>query len=340
MKDRISNKGRGKKPWMPLYTADLITDRAVCRCSFETRGVWVWMLCAAWKEEVRGTLPGDMDELAGVTLVPIQILTNAVKELGIHGVFSRGRDDEFVGHDLPPDAIVNRRMYGEWRLEQMKIKAGRKGGKKSAEMRRQNADDSRNIGIERFPSRGPTEAQAESKQKASTARAHKPTIINGIQTGAPSTPPNRDPSTPRSTPLFESSDKSRKCNNAEAFRSNPRGGLPGEPVPISSVPISDALGDFQSTPLLARIAAVTGEQDPRWMSWFEAALEVMERFGGYNAALDIITRAEESADLIIRKVKGFGVLKHPGKFLVAKFLEWGRETRNTMPETPAAKGKS
>jgi len=168
----ISNKSRGKMPWLPLYTADLITDSAVCRCSFETRGVWVWMLCAAWKEKVRGTLPGDMDELSSIAFVPIQILSTAVKDLEIHGVFSRGRD--FDGHGLPPDAIVNRRMYGDWRLEQMKVKAGRKGGKASAEKRR---------------------IQAKAQQNASNARTPNDAQVIGLDPTTPSTAPSKGTST-------------------------------------------------------------------------------------------------------------------------------------------------
>ena len=330
MTNRITNKRPGKQPWMPLFHSDLRTDEKVLRCGWAARGVWVFMLCAAWKEKPRGVLPGDVAELAGIIGGQIPDVSKAIKELEFHDVFSRGH--EFEGHNLPPDAIVNRRMYGDWYESKTKAESGRKGGLATAKKRQKSPAKPRVYHPQHTASKRQAKGRQDPRQNSS-----KKTTGNAVSTqGLTTEPPKQTPKQTPSAPLYESSDIRSIEQNAEAFRSSSQGDYQGQPVPISDVPIFAAFGDFQSN-LLERIRVVTGDGES-WMSWFAAALEIMEAFGGHTAAADIVTHAEESADPIIRKAKGLGKLEHAGKFIVDAFYAWGRDTRNTMPPKPAAKG--
>jgi hypothetical protein len=103
----------------------------------------------------RGVLPGNFEMLARLIGWPVAEVTPLLYELERNNVFTRGAE---VGHNLPSDAIVNRRMYSKW----LAIEQKREAGRASAEARRQRAIEQN---ANRPPNRTPTERQQTHQQK-------------------------------------------------------------------------------------------------------------------------------------------------------------------------------
>lgn len=112
--------------WTQWYPEDWLTDAALVMCSLAAQGLWMRLLCHAWKAPVRGVLPGDARKLARLAGASVDEVAILIGELEDEGVFSRGED---IHADLEADAIVNRRMYREWRLVRTRSEAGRAGGR-------------------------------------------------------------------------------------------------------------------------------------------------------------------------------------------------------------------
>ena len=51
-------------PWMKFYPTDFLGDSTVCTMTTEAVGAYFLLLCHAWQQEPRGTLPNDDSRLA------------------------------------------------------------------------------------------------------------------------------------------------------------------------------------------------------------------------------------------------------------------------------------
>ena len=111
--------------WMKFYPSDWLHDGKLSRCSAESRGVWIGLICRMWSEDMRGVIDGDTETLAQLIGCKASEVERSLVELRNHGVFSLGKD---VSDRLPQNAIVCRRMYSEWHTSQARSEAGRAGG--------------------------------------------------------------------------------------------------------------------------------------------------------------------------------------------------------------------
>ena len=87
------------------------------RCTYDAKGLWMDILAVMSSENPRGVIAGDLEALADAlgfgAMTELWATQNArfVSELERKNVFSRGGE---IDEELPPNAIVNRRMYREY----------------------------------------------------------------------------------------------------------------------------------------------------------------------------------------------------------------------------------
>ncbi len=74
----------GKMPAFQFYPGDWIQDTRMLTAA--TRGIWIDMLCAMWRSEVRGTISGTVEELSRLCACSQQEMMVAIKELGLHNI--------------------------------------------------------------------------------------------------------------------------------------------------------------------------------------------------------------------------------------------------------------
>ena len=111
--------------WFRFYPRDLRNDPGWRRCSYAAKGLWVDMLCAMWEEETRGVLPGAFRDVVRLVGGEAQEIMPLLYELEQYGVFSHGAD---VDDSLDAKAIVNRRMWRDWKVKKARSEAARKAG--------------------------------------------------------------------------------------------------------------------------------------------------------------------------------------------------------------------
>lgn len=114
-----------ERPSFPWYPKDWISDNGLTMCSYAAKGLWMDMLCRMWFSRIRGVLPGQVERLTRLFCSNASELTPLIEELEANHVFTRGKH---VDQRLEPQAIVNRRMYKEWRISRLRQDAGRVGG--------------------------------------------------------------------------------------------------------------------------------------------------------------------------------------------------------------------
>lgn len=355
-------KSKQKLFWMPWYPDDWLTDSQVALCSLAAQGLWMRMLCWMWKQTPQGVLTGKLDELASLTGRTPQEIAPLVAELEYRGVFSRG---SAVGY-CRADAIVNRRMYEEWRTSAARAAAGRKGGlttaRKAAEKPETSSEDEEEpnqANVKQKPSKGLANHQAKTRanhqanvkqnfpnnhmgendlQKTQSSK----TQAGGQASGQANSQANLKPASNfnyRSRSYSGSVGFSKTVNSAEILSAK-ESARKANPTPTSVAAILGTSAAAMSSTayrnqLLGEIAALT--RDPQdFMEWFGVAVDILCRHGGSGELEGWIQYAKDCQNPHTRNLKGIGEpLKNPGAFLVSRMIAWGRTKRIGLPPLPA-----
>lgn len=122
MKQSHKEDGRPATLW---YWKDWFADVEVMTCSLAAQGLWINMLGIMSMSEIRGALimagkQMDNKSLAAFVRTSEEETSLLLEELESHNVFSR----------LPDNTIINRRMYGERQLSEIRSEAGKHGAEK------------------------------------------------------------------------------------------------------------------------------------------------------------------------------------------------------------------
>lgn len=129
---KFTNKQDGR-PSFQFYPNDWLSSPDLNSCSLEAQGLWIKMLCIMYQSPERGVLllssgkQIDSKMLAKLCGVDEQKISKLLQELEEAGVFSR----------LDNQAIYNRRMYREWKISKARSEAGRLGGLKQIESKKE-----------------------------------------------------------------------------------------------------------------------------------------------------------------------------------------------------------
>ncbi len=113
-----------KLPALQFYVGDWRKDPGVQSLDYESRGVWLEILCLMHESEDRGKLvlndrPMPLEALAQILGIDQAKLKQIVSKLEAYGVASRDESG----------ALVNRRMCRDEKVLQARREAGRKGGR-------------------------------------------------------------------------------------------------------------------------------------------------------------------------------------------------------------------
>lgn len=114
-KSRRANYGE-KEPG-EYFFRDTWKGCEVKALSYAAKGLWIDMLMEMTGTDIPGVLPGNLEALAEVlgfgamATVWADMHRPLIEEMERKNVFSRGAE---MGEDLPPDSIVNRRLYRKW----------------------------------------------------------------------------------------------------------------------------------------------------------------------------------------------------------------------------------
>lgn len=101
----------GKAPAFQFYPGDWLKDPAVARCSPETRGIWIDLLCSMHESGRSGQVIGTADQLARLCRCTTAACVAALKEIADTGAGEVSlRDDIYT--------VVNRRMKREADIRQ------------------------------------------------------------------------------------------------------------------------------------------------------------------------------------------------------------------------------
>lgn len=304
------------------------------RCSFAAKGLWMDVLCNMWDREPRGVAPGDAiglvrflgmpEEVADACWVKIKPLLD---ELEGHNVFSRGED---FGEDLDRNAIVNRRMYRDWMR---------------AVGRSYKARIAANIRHHGSPGGNGQDAEACSSDARGDARGDAREMLTG----------GGDPLDSSGLPMDGA------CSgDAQAMPGDLLGGCHSLPYPTLPNSKSDEIprsrgGDIEGVgdlamvlevdmdplaggKLYSRVLAVSGDE-AAWKAWWRSALRTFEAAGFLGAIVEKVAYVEQCADPVIRKQKGLGRLKSPGRFLTSAVLQKARDLKLELPPLPSRQTK-
>jgi uncharacterized protein YdaU (DUF1376 family) len=121
------------QPFLPLYVKDFISDSKLRRCSSESVGVYIMLMCNLHKEEEYGVLTLTEEDKKSKSanenfaevislIVPfkIDVVSRAIKELLQRKVLH-----------IEGDSLIQKRMKKDGILSDLRSKAGKKGGKKT-----------------------------------------------------------------------------------------------------------------------------------------------------------------------------------------------------------------
>ena len=112
-----------RQPWFKFYPSLWMADPKLRRCSLESQGLWLAMLCIMHEATPRGELRvgsdplKDAEALAPVVGKPVDIVATCLAELERFDVFSRRKSG----------VIVSRRMEKDENLSRIRGESGRKG---------------------------------------------------------------------------------------------------------------------------------------------------------------------------------------------------------------------
>lgn len=103
-----------------------LADDNLQLCSYAACGLWTHILCVMFSRHPRGTIPGDHQSLRRLLPDKDGNLNELIQELEEQNVFSRAHE---ITEKLPPDTIINRRMFQEYNLAWIRSQNGKKGGR-------------------------------------------------------------------------------------------------------------------------------------------------------------------------------------------------------------------
>jgi hypothetical protein len=112
-----------KRPSIQFYPGDWQRDSALRSCSLAARGLWIEMLCLMHDSKPYGHLKiGERnittELLAMMVGSHVETVEKCLQELELSGVFSRTREG----------VIYSRRLVKDFKIHEVRTKAGRKGG--------------------------------------------------------------------------------------------------------------------------------------------------------------------------------------------------------------------
>ncbi|MFG0247414.1 MAG: hypothetical protein ACF8OB_00900 [Phycisphaeraceae bacterium JB051] len=113
-----------KLPWWKCYSDDVLSDERLGVCSWNTKGLWMYMLCLMHKSDPRGMLPWHgpdrtADRLAQTLGGSPNEIRQMLNELINEGVASMSDDGRY---------IYSRRMVRDTKTSEARSKAARTGG--------------------------------------------------------------------------------------------------------------------------------------------------------------------------------------------------------------------
>lgn len=360
--------------WMMWYPNRWISDNGLTLCSAESRGVWMEILNRMWQASVRGVITGDLPDLARLTRCTVEEVTRAVADLEKHHVFTRGAR---VAANLPPDAIVCRRMYREWSLDQARIAANRANGALGGR---------------------PKSTKTEPHQKPNGNPTPNPNVTQPLTqtepngTHAPETPSGLTPSIPALTdhekhkknpeglyaraihryktedrenkkikpPISPPKNAAEKPHQAWAGSAPP---LPEHRTPLdldpNTSPLEQLIEQLMPAPpprlptttttttatpaawaerTAQKLAAIRGQH---WQPWFQRNLTHFHASGGDTSLVeDILQTVNDANNPLIRRTKDIGELNDPGRFVVAKLQELLKARHIRWPKYPEEPSKA
>jgi hypothetical protein len=96
----------GKSPASQFYWGDLRRDVEYHLMSFESRGIWMEMLCCMWDSRERGKIEGSPDQIASLLGCSVDKFKSAIKEIDVTKTGDVTESNGFV-------TVINRRMFRE-----------------------------------------------------------------------------------------------------------------------------------------------------------------------------------------------------------------------------------
>lgn len=324
MSRKISNR-QDSYSWLKWFPDDWLSDNALMSCSDAAQGVWMRILCRMWQSNPRGVITGNIHTLCRlIGAYPVE-LADIIRELETHGVFSWGRD---VDPDLHPGAIVNRRMFREWRVSRVRAQAGKISGqvrRNQPQKNEQNANKTR----------------TNPQQNANKITGPNPLQTNGVTCGRVEQNANKPSTNALGSSFYpDPKDPDRGIN---AVRSGSPGSIPyGEqiaPPPVNSrtIPrLGEILGTARIQPAeyAQRIQDVTGDSG-EWLGWWRAVIDRLWETDGGIAELDRwVNYAADCGNPRTREIKGLGPLEQPGAFVASKIGRWARKRGLGLPPYP------
>ena len=122
------------QPYLPLYVDDFMVDEKLRECSAESTGVYIRIMCLMHKSEEYGvvllkqkdkqnqsTYLNFANKLAMHLPYAVDVIERSLKELVLNGVIQ-----------MDEDKILQKRMIKDFHISDLRAKAGKTGGDKSA----------------------------------------------------------------------------------------------------------------------------------------------------------------------------------------------------------------
>ena len=123
MNNNIKQNSRDRQPAFQFYAGDWLTDPSLRMCSFETRGVWIDLLCVMFLSDEIGVLKignqildeNNVRKLVGMSPKKFKKVWNELINFGILKCDENGR-------------FFSKRMVGDERIRQVRREVGKLGG--------------------------------------------------------------------------------------------------------------------------------------------------------------------------------------------------------------------
>jgi len=115
-----------KAPSFQFYPADWLKDHKLKRCSFKAKGVWIDILSNAFECPEKGLLRDENGPYSRQEILAMLTGRQREKREGFNELVEKG-----VIKQLDDKTYYSKRMYEQWRLSEIRSKAGSKGGNPS-----------------------------------------------------------------------------------------------------------------------------------------------------------------------------------------------------------------
>ena len=323
MAGRLSKK-KDDKFWIKWNPADWNNDAQLALCSAQSKGIWMDMLMKMFFQKIRGTLPGDSASLVKILPHDKEAIEEAIIELKAKEVLSTGRE---IDPRLPPDCLVNRRMFRENMIIMSRVEAGRKGAAVTNGKIRQTSSK---------PSANGAANETASAQGVSVNN-------DGAKMGIPAFSLDKNKSAnvqqigqQNGGLIVKVRDRVRDKSAKECNLSLSTAGArePGELVSVSNVLPSMNQNPVNASDLLERIFSIS-ETPENYKNWWRQAIECVLREPEMLGCLEEkIQYINDCQDEKIRELKGLGRLKEPGRFLYMGIVDCANEKNIRLPDRP------